>query len=66
MDDKDYKKLVEMIDGCINSGSAHINVRVGENDEVKHESVCCTQGGACSAPTLHKGIDDEEENEEED
>lgn len=54
----DYKKLVEMIDGCVRRGSAHINVTAGEEESVTDKNITCEEGGACSAPTLHKGIDD--------
>ncbi len=54
----DYKRLAQMIDGCVRRGSAHISVTVGESESVTDKSVCCIEGGACSAPTLHKGIDD--------
>lgn len=54
----DYEKLVDMIDGCIKKGSSHINVKTGENSDVKDCATGCCEGGACSVPTLHKDIDD--------
>lgn len=56
---KDYEKLVQMLDACAKNGSAHINVKTGECDEDSRKLTGACEGGACSAPTLHKGIDDE-------
>ncbi|MBS7298056.1 MAG: hypothetical protein KIG65_03135 [Eubacteriales bacterium] len=56
--DKDYKKLVDMIDNCIKNGSGHINVKTGEVSNVENCATGCCEGGACSVPTLHKDIDD--------
>ena len=56
--EQDYKRLVEMLDECVERGSAHINVTVGEQESVSDQSTGCVEGGACCAPTLHKGIDD--------
>ena len=55
---EDYKKLAEMIDGCMRRGTGHVNVTVGEEDSITDKNTSCIEGGACSAPTLHKGIDD--------
>lgn len=55
---EDYKKLAEMIDGCMRRGTGHVNVTVGEEDSITDKNTGCIEGGACSAPTLHKGIDD--------
>lgn len=58
MKNDDYKKLVDMIDACVKNGSAHINVQTGEESKVQNRATASCEGGACSAPTLHKGIDD--------
>ncbi|MDO4618063.1 MAG: hypothetical protein Q4B31_00905 [Clostridia bacterium] len=55
---EDYKDLVNMLDELMKNGSAHINVKNGENTEVKNVGTFACEGGACSVPTLHKGIDD--------
>lgn len=56
--EKDFEKLVEMIDGCVKKGSRHINVKIGEESSVEECATACIEGGACSVPTLHKDIDD--------
>ncbi|MEE0944544.1 MAG: hypothetical protein UIM24_03735 [Clostridia bacterium] len=56
--EKDYEKLVDMIDNCIKKGSGHINVKTGEISNVENCASCSLEGGACSVPTLHKDIDD--------
>ncbi len=66
---EDAKKLAEMLDRLCESGSAHINVRAAENadadDDITEKTMksteCCTGNMACSVPTLHKGIDSDEE-----
>lgn len=62
------RKLAEMLDKLCESGSAHINVSVdktdGENDiteKTVNSTECCAGNMACNVPTLHKGIDDDEE-----
>lgn len=55
---EEYKKLAELLDGCVRRGSAHINVTVGDEASVTDKNTSCVEGGACSVPTLHKGIDD--------
>lgn len=55
---EDYKKLVEMIDGCVKNGSGHINVKIGEEDSVTQCNSSCQERGACCVPTIHRGIDE--------
>lgn len=58
MKNDEYKELADMIDECIKKGSSHINVSVGKESKVQNRASGSCEGGACSAPTLHKGIDD--------
>ena len=60
------KKLAEMLDKLCSDGSQHINVtREGNGSDIKEKTQnstdCCKGDLACNIPTLHKGIDDEEE-----
>ncbi|MBP1544733.1 MAG: hypothetical protein J6A16_11620 [Oscillospiraceae bacterium] len=60
------KKLAEMLDRLCADGSAHINVSaLGGGDDITEKTMnsteCCTGNMACSVPTLHRGIDDDEE-----
>lgn len=67
--DEQAKKLAEMLDRLCASGSAHINVTAAENNDGDNDitektvnsTACCTGNMACNVPTLHKGIDDDEE-----
>lgn len=57
--------IISMLDGFVADGGGHMNIEVDENlradlkTQENRQTVDCT-GGACSIPTLHKGIDDEE------
>ncbi|RRD94410.1 hypothetical protein EII17_07905 [Clostridiales bacterium COT073_COT-073] len=59
--------LVAMLDQMMTSGSGHINVR-NESDDIANslaevdtkKSSECQPNMACSVPTLHQGIDDDE------
>ncbi len=57
--------LVDMLDRLMSEGSGHVNVNGGSEDELSVTTVnstdCCTKNAACSVPTLHKGIDDDDE-----
>ncbi len=64
------RKLAEMLDRLCAEGSAHINVSAekdsdGDENDITEKTMnsteCCTGNMACSVPTLHKGIDDDEE-----
>ena len=61
------KKLAEMLDRLCAEGSAHINIAAderGDNDitvKTANSAACCTGNMACNVPTIHKGIDDDEE-----
>ena len=55
---KDFEELADLIDACVSGGSGHLNIRVGEADEIKNVMSISCEGGACSVPTLHD-IDDE-------
>lgn len=54
----DFEKLVDLLDNCVQRGSAHIKVKVGEEDRITETNAVCDENGACAVPTLHKGIDD--------
>ena len=56
----DEKKLAELIDECVKSGSMHINVRTGNATEIENSRACCIEGGACSSPTINNSLDVEE------
>ena len=58
MKNDDYKDLARMIDECMKKGSAHVTVKTGEKSAVQNRATGSCEGGACSAPTLHKGIED--------
>ena len=66
------RKLAEMLDRLCSEGSQHINVTSEADKVLKNDSFdirektekstdCCKGDLACNIPTLHKGIDDEEE-----
>lgn len=66
------KKLAEMLDRLCSNGSEHINVTRREEvpdddadfditEKTQKNTDCCKGNLACNIPTLHKGIDDEEE-----
>jgi hypothetical protein len=59
--------LVARLDSFMENGGGHMNVQVDETQNIefvkvnKTNSTECSSGDtACSVPTLHKGIDDEE------
>ena len=65
------KKLAELLDKLCSDGSQHINVAREDNDDrgddfdIKETTTkstdSCKGDLACRIPTLHKGIDDEED-----
>ena len=64
------RKLAEMLDRLCSDGSQHINVTretdgAGDSFDIKEKTQkstdCCKGDLACNIPTLHKGIDDEED-----
>lgn len=58
--------LIKMLDGGMTDGVGHVNVEYDESaSEAKSEQTlgctdCSINPMACSVPTLHEGIDDEE------
>ena len=64
--DTRIEDIIAMLDGNVAKGVGHINLDVNEQAEssVTVESGCadCSSNPtACSIPTLHIGLDDEEE-----
>lgn len=64
--DMRIEDIIAMLDGSVEKGVGHINVDVDEKKDstVSVESGCadCSSNPtACSIPTLHIGLDDEEE-----
>ena len=64
--DMRIEDIIAMLDGRVEKGVGHINVDVDEKKEsgITMESGCadCSSNPtACSIPTLHIGLDDEEE-----
>lgn len=62
MNDSDrVNDLVDMLDRLMSQGSGHVNILGGDEGNLSVTTVnstdCC-KNGACSVPTLHKGIDD--------
>lgn len=59
--------LVAMLDGFVENGGGHMNVRVEDPEELSSINVetfntaFCSDNMACSVPTLQKSIDDEDE-----
>lgn len=58
-------QIVTMLDAFVTNGGGHVNLTVedldGEEEIANALSVgCCNVQSACSIPTLHKGIDEEE------
>lgn len=64
---QDIDDLVSMLDGFMENGGGHMNVKVENPQELSaihvetFNTAYCSDNMACSVPTLHKGIDDEEE-----
>ena len=69
MDNKDklIDDLIKMLDGGMEQGIGHVNIEYDENETEakKVQTLGCTDCSktpmACSIPTLHEGIDDDEE-----
>ena len=63
--------LIKMLDGGMNQGVGHVNVEfdaaASESKKVQTMGCadCSSNPMACSIPTLHEGIDDELEKQEE-
>lgn len=59
--------LVAMLDQAMSNGSGHVNVR-NEAEDISQSQASidtkksneCTPNMACSVPTLHQGIDDQD------
>ena len=68
MDNKDklIDDLIKMLDGGMEQGIGHVNIEYDESvtEAKKVQTLGCTDCSktpmACSIPTLHEGIDDEE------
>ena len=68
MDNKDkmIDDLIKMLDGGMEQGIGHVNIEYDETlaEAKKVQTLGCTDCSktpmACSIPTLHEGIDDEE------
>ncbi len=63
---KEIDELVKMLDGRMNEGSGHINVKVNDNAHVVMEEVsvvskmdCDSGDTACKIPNLRMDDDDE-------
>ncbi len=68
-EDPKVQELVAMLDQLMSQGGGHVDVRVEDRDArmtVKTtRSTDCAMGNlACCVPTLHQGLDDQEEQEE--
>ena len=69
MDNKDkmIDDLIKMLDGGMEQGIGHVNIEYDETvtEAKKVQTLGCTDCSktpmACSIPTLHEGIDDDEE-----
>lgn len=66
MDNKKVADLVDMLDRLVSQGSGHINVTAEDADGDMNVTTgrsldCGNNPTACSVPTLHKGIDDIQE-----
>lgn len=63
-------ELADMIDRLMSSGTGHVNVKLGDNGELNAHTVnsldCSNGNMACGVPTLHKGIDDESDENDSD
>lgn len=64
--DMRIEDIIAMLDGSVEKGVGHINVDVDENknSETTVErgcADCSSNPTACSIPTLHIGLDDEDE-----
>ena len=64
--DMRLEDIIAMLDGSVSKGVGHINIDVDEKKESAVEiecgcSDCSSNPTACSIPTLHIGLDDEEE-----
>lgn len=64
--DQRIDDIIAMLDGSVEKGVGHINVDIDEQKESSVEVVqgcadCSSHPTACSVPTIHCGIDDEDE-----
>lgn len=68
--DAQAEELANLLDALVSSGSAHINLEVGEQTKVQtiNSTDCNGKLGACAVPTFMDEDDEEtdESNEEED
>ncbi len=68
--DAQAEELADLLDALVSSGSAHINLEVGEQTKVQtiNSTDCSGKLGACAVPTFMDEDDEEtdESNEEED
>lgn len=69
MDQKDQNidDIVAMLDGLMNAGGGHVNLDVNDPNATSKEvktygcSTCSSKLMACDAPTLMKGLDQDED-----
>lgn len=60
---EDLDDIIKTLDSFMDNGGGHINLEVNGSMEVKTietKSSSDCSGSACSVPTLHKNIDEEE------
>ena len=67
MDDNRIDDIVNMLDKFTANDGGHMNVVVGSEDtDIKTvettNSNCCNKNMACMVPTMHVGIDDQDQN----
>lgn len=64
--EKQIDDLVAMLDKFVSEGGGHMNVEVENPEHMENIQVettnsnCCQKNMACQVPTLHEGIDGEE------
>lgn len=64
---KQIDDIISMLDSFVENGGGHMNIKVPDPSTMEqltietYNSTDCVKGNtACSVPTLHKGIDDDE------
>jgi hypothetical protein len=61
---KDAEELIRLIQESMDNGAGHVNVEIGEDGvktSVTKSQTLCGKNMACQVPTLHKGIDEDED-----
>lgn len=63
--DKKIDDIVDMLDNFMGNGGGHMNVTIADETDAKTvettNSNCCNKNMACMVPTMHQGIDDDEQ-----